>query len=672
MRLIKCRCIHPGRISAFSPISSNIEPKLGIFGGKMLVKRGIQISGTAVNPRSSGRRNDIDGLRAIAVLAVVLFHLDFRYLTGGFAGVDIFFVISGYLITGIVQREIVEGRFEVLRFYERRLRRIAPALLATMAAVFLCGLVFFMPDELRDLGASMLATAAFCSNFLFWMQADYFSGPVEFKALLHTWSLAVEEQYYIFAPPLMLLLHRWKPSSVKPVLAAICVVSFALSCAWVWIDPSGNYYLPHTRAWELLAGALVALKLFPALKSQTVAEAISAAGLGLLIFPLFALSAASAFPAWNAVPVCFGTAMVIMAGEDRQTWAGRLIGNPASVWIGLISYSLYLVHWPVIVFFKYQMLRSPDVIEKLALIALMTALAWASWKWVEEPFRNKARFSRSAIFKVALIGSAAVAVVGAGAFVAKGLPQRFGKEAQLAMREHGETADDPRAACFMKGSWRSWPGATCFLSEGTGGPVTMLWGDSHANHYSAAIANAQGLKSPVLLYASAGCAPIADVDFKVRPFCRENNDHAFDLIRQFHVKRIVMSAYWQTVLRVNDLSIAQLARTVVRLRRAGVDVRIVGENPDFAFANPAYLAARLARRPEPNADYFAEVRNDFEFNDQLQGIVGQRRFYNPMDDLCRKNKCLAYRDGHLMMIDNAHFSHFGADTVFSKMRPLFD
>lgn len=614
-----------------------------------------------------GYRADIDGLRTVAVLSVVLFHLDPRWAPGGFVGVDIFFVISGFLITGIVQREIVDGRFSILRFYERRARRIFPALFAMLACTLIAGFFIFMPDELRDLGASIVATTTFSSNILFWLQTDYFSGPVEFKPLLHTWSLAVEEQYYLLVPPLMYVLHRWSPRFVKPAFAGLFVLSFVASCVWVFIDPSGNYYLPHTRAWELFTGSLIAMNMVPRIRSDTVGNLASVVGLFLLIGPIFWLSADSVFPAWNALAPCIGAAMLIHSGNGRVTIGGRLLGLKPMAAFGLISYSLYLVHWPLISFTRYQLLREPSVIEKLTLCAAMIVLATLSWRYVETPFRDRKRVTRRTIFVLGATATALAAASGAAVFLLKGIPQRFGEMSALAQTNDAQIEES--RGCFLKGGWQDWKGDRCFLTRARGGPVTLLWGDSHANQFVPVLRRDHaGIDGSLLYYASAGCPPILDVDIPKRPDCRANNRHALEIIRQYDVRKVVLVGYWERIFHDNRLVPADMRETMRVLHSMGVKIAMIGDNPDYPLANPDFLGMRLARRDNPKAPYYTTIRNDRGFNPSLHAAARPDVFFDPMEKLCRGNECLIYADGEILMSDNAHLSTQGARLVLNQMR----
>lgn len=614
-------------------------------------------------------RGDIDGLRAIAVLSVVLYHLDNRFVPGGYVGVDIFFVISGYLITTIVHRDTVARNFNLWQFYERRVRRIFPALIVVCVACLVAGALLFVPDDLRDLGASFVAASLFSSNILFWLQADYFAGPVEFKPLLHTWSLAVEEQFYLFMPPVLWALQRMKPAWVKPIFIGIAAASFIASCAWVVIDPSGNYYLPHTRAWELLVGSLLALGVVPPIHNKRLAEAASICGLALLAAPLVLLNHESVFPAWNALWPCIGAGLMIHSGAHVRTVGRRILELRGMVWIGLISYSLYLVHWPLIVFAKYLLLRPLELAESVALGLVMLPLAWLMWRFVEQPTR-RSRTSRRTVLVAGAAAMAIMGLVGGGLFVAKGLPQRMEGQYQLASRDDAQ--DDP-TVCFMKDDWSEWSADECVVQAGQpGGGATLLWGDSHANQYAPVLSDLPSGPSRLLLYSSAGCPPILDQDFKGRPDCRANNLNALDVIRANQIDRVVLVASWEQVFKKNGMKPTVLAATVQRLEAMGVTVAVIGDNPEFPFSNPAALAVRLSRRSKPEEPYYAQVENSIGYNESLKQAAGSTEFFDPMARMCRMNRCLIYRDGMVTMRDNGHLSMFGTQLLINDLTPLLD
>lgn len=276
-------------------------------------------------------RSDIDGLRAVAVLAVIFFHFGIELFSGGFVGVGVFFVISGYLITSIIISEIKQESFSIARFYERRFRRILPALVFVAIVVLIAGSILFHPKHLVDLGRSMIATTLFSSNVLFYTQSGYFDHASELKPLLHTWSLAVEEQFYIFFPIILLAVAKYTTGKFFKWVVIIFFVSFLLSLAGMKVSESGTFYLIFTRAWELLAGSLLAIKAFPLLRNQSSRDGFSFVGLFMIIYSVFFFTSETEFPGfWALIPVV-GAAIIIYAGEESHSAVGKISEMPTSL-----------------------------------------------------------------------------------------------------------------------------------------------------------------------------------------------------------------------------------------------------------------------------------------------------------------------------------------------------
>ena len=363
-------------------------------------------------------RPEIDGLRAIAVAAVILFHAGFALFSGGFVGVDVFFVISGFLITSIIVEDLKTGRFSVLRFYERRARRILPALFTVMAACVPFAYTLLSPDDLKDFAQSLAAICLFASNVLFWGESGYFDTQAELKPLLHTWSLAVEEQFYVVFPLLLLAAWRLGRGVLLALIGAIAVASLFTSVDEVRNFPSAAFYLLPSRAWQLLVGALasfVADRWQAADVRQSAVrlahEAAGWGGMAMILLALFLFDERTPFPGLNAALPTIGTALVLLCASDL-TSVGRMLAWRPLVGLGLISYSAYLWHQPLFAFTKHALLAELPTDLAIVLCAVTIVLACLSWRYVEQPFRDRSLISRGAVFALSAAGMAAFVGLG--------------------------------------------------------------------------------------------------------------------------------------------------------------------------------------------------------------------------------------------------------------------
>ena len=349
-------------------------------------------------------RPEIDGLRAIAVLPVILFHAGFSLFSGGFVGVDIFFVISGFLITSIILKEMHLGKFSIIHFYERRARRIFPALFLVIFSCLPFAYFILLPDAAEDFSKSIVSASTFWSNIFFWTQAGYFDTQAELKPLLHTWSLAVEEQYYIFFPVLFLLFWRWGLNKIIGILVLTFLLSLSLAQWGAYNVPNPTFYLLPTRGWELLIGAFVAIYLYktPIRKDNPFQQVGSIFGLAFILFAIFNFDKETPFPSLYALVPTIGTALIIIYANSG-TFVYRLLSIRVIVMIGLLSYSAYLWHQPILAFARHAIDEDLTPSLMFALSMAVFPISYLSWKYVENPFRDKSKFSRSAIFKLSVI-----------------------------------------------------------------------------------------------------------------------------------------------------------------------------------------------------------------------------------------------------------------------------
>ncbi|SMP00149.1 Peptidoglycan/LPS O-acetylase OafA/YrhL, contains acyltransferase and SGNH-hydrolase domains [Thalassovita litoralis] len=384
-------------------------------------------------------RPDIDGLRTLAIMPVILFHAGASWLPGGFVGVDIFFVISGYLISSLILREIQAGEFSFLRFYERRLRRIIPALLGVLFVTVAAFQFIALPDQAQSAAESGIAALLSLSNFWFWRESGYFAPAAELFPLLHTWSLAVEEQFYLIFP--IVLIVFWKLRlRIGMVLVLGALATFAIGLWLSFNKPSVAYYLLPARAWELLVGAVIASGVFPPVKTPALREALSATGLGMILLSIFTIRSDMIFPGWVALLPCLGAAVVIHTGG--QSWvANRILAARPMVFVGLLSYSLYLWHWPILALLR---VRSGsihlDPTPAIGAVILTFLFAWLSWRYVESPFRNRKTMTSKRM--AAYLGGASVAVLGlAGlSIMMSGFPQRLAAPSRSPAPQVGKVA----------------------------------------------------------------------------------------------------------------------------------------------------------------------------------------------------------------------------------------
>ena len=557
---------------------------------------------------NSTYRPDIDGLRAVAVLAVVLHHLSASLVPGGYVGVDVFFVISGYLITRIISREMEEGTFTFARFYERRARRIFPALFAVLAVTLVAGYFLLLPSDYSGTLRGALGTLFFASNIVFWrdMAAGYFAATdAGLNPLLHTWSLAVEEQFYVFFPVLLLLCYRYFRRHIVLILLGCAVVSLAGAALLVQSKSVAVFFLSPFRAWELLVGSLLAFNAVPVMRSRTLREVVAGAGLLAILITCFLYDANITFPGLSALAPVLGAAVIMHAGASGPSLVGRLLQWRPVVYIGLISYSLYLWHWPLIVLTCYAMGMEPITPYIPALFISSLVLGVLSYHFIEQPFRRSVQVSRKFVYSSSLIFASVVAAVSAFGLVRGGFEARFSPE--VVTLDQTRKPHIPFANCDIKPV-----GDDCTLGLAEGKPTLIVWGDSHSLAWAPVldvILASQGAHA-MFVYTRA-CPPMLGLNNTASAHCQIKNLAVKNyLLANPDIKTVVMAAYWSAYFykdgplraqvsndqyKVSEVAKTALSSTIQWLRANNRQVVLIGPVPVYESSVPLVLALEKAR-----------------------------------------------------------------------------
>lgn len=637
-----------------------------------------------------GYRPEVDGLRAVAVVSVILFHTGLGVATGGYIGVDIFFVISGYLISSIILQQLKEKRFSFTGFYERRIRRIFPALFVTMVATSIAAWIILPPNHLQSYSQSLVATTAFASNVYFWLKSGYFGGDAELFPLLHMWSLSVEEQYYVAFPFLALFAHRGRKGTVDLVMALSLITSLWLCIKYAENDQMMAFFLTPMRAWELLFGVFIAMHQFKwraaiaRIRHLTPALEVSAAA--MILVPIWLYDTTTPFPGWSTLPPVLGTALIILLARPKSV-TGRVLASRPFVLVGLLSYSAYLWHQPLYALARMQGFAEHGWPAYFALILATFVLAAASLKFVEAPFREKGRFSRVQVYSLFFIGSALMLGAGLAGHFKGGFPQRFSKDT-LAVAATG--APSPfREKCHVEGIDARGPEGACRYFDGTSASWAVF-GDSHGVEVAYALAEQLRPAGQGVLHATfSGCQP-ALAFHSSNPGC---SDWIKRSVEYFEADRSITSvilvfrhSYYlfgdqtRTYPRVPNASpnfltglppaeareryVASLTEIVERLTASGKQVYIMEPIPDL----PTHVE-RYTFSGDPNdtdritgtsASFYKE-RNAYILTVlQKLDALPNVSLLSPTRAVCTTQRCSSLIGGKSMYFDDNHFSLEGA------------
>ncbi|HWO30298.1 MAG TPA: acyltransferase family protein, partial [Candidatus Acidoferrum sp.] len=541
-------------------------------------------------------RDDIDGLRTLAVLPVIAFHFVIlpKLFGGGFVGVDIFFVISGYLITRTIFQDVTNKTYSIVDFYNRRIRRIFPALFTVFAFCIIVAFFSSFPSEAAKIRESILSSICFVSNYLFYSQSGYFDRNSETNPLLHMWSLSVEEQFYVIFPIIIYLIRDFSNKARILLLCAATLASLLYSIWMVFIDPAAAFFLVQFRAWELLIGSLLAINAIPNLVRQWQAELVGAGGIALIVISVVLISANTPFPGLAALAPCVGAAAVIHAGAATKTLAGRILAFFPIRFVGLISYSLYLWHWPLIVFYRL-FVNQPSRLEKGALLVICTIAATVSWKFIEKPFREKP-------YKLKAFGTLAAggAVMIFTAVTSVALPSLIGSVFNYPSR----TIEVLSYAKIDESHMRA---GTCFLLSSNDknyniktivnnnclairpkDPNYLIIGDSHAAHLWSGLQTSYPAVN-FLQATVAGCTPILG-EKGGSPACAEMMQYIFErFLPLVHLDGIIISAQWNS-----GEILSRLIKTANTARSYADRVIIFGPIVEYDQALPRIIARAIA------------------------------------------------------------------------------
>lgn len=648
-------------------------------------------------PSGPHHRADIEGLRGIAVLSVFAVHSVPDAVRGGFIGVDVFFVLSGYLIASITLHELDAGNFSTARFYARRIRRLLPALLVVLLACLVFAVFWAVPADAKAIGKHVVAGAAFVSNLVLWREAGYFDPSSETKPLLHLWSLGIEEQFYLLWPLFALLLARVGRWTVATIALAL-LASFSLNVVFVALKANAVFFLPPTRLWEMLVGVLLATwshrvpggplaaaRRWVPTRSRWhrwLPDVFAAAGVALLVGALVLIDKTDHFPGWWALLPTLATFLLLAAGTDA--WVNRaILAQPVLMFYGRISYPLYLWHWPLLTFpvlLDYRL----GVAGQIGLLVVAVVLAVGTYYLVEQPLRVGRLAPRAPLLLLGGLGLAGG--FGGGLYASDGLIDLYPDRVQTIAREH--LRQDPAAyrlgTCFQTSAQlRREFAANCIDRVPADAPLTLLWGDSFAASLYPGLRDsvASGaLDMRLAQFTGPLCPPLLQASERHLIGCEEMNRVVIEQVRRERPAMVLLMGAWSAYQRAGDRTVEELEglrETIRRLRELGVTrVVVVGSFPVWRTAQPRALLSKWRQTgevPDRLADGF--VPQALVVDDLVEDIArgSGAEFVSPIRLLCNPEGCEATveRGGVLfpMAHDEAHLTGEGSRRLAQAMQP---
>ncbi|MDX8398529.1 MAG: acyltransferase family protein [Mariprofundaceae bacterium] len=637
-------------------------------------------------------RAEIDGLRALAIVPVILFHAGFEQFSGGFVGVDVFFVISGYLITAIILSEKELGTFSLLDFYDRRARRILPALFCVMLVSLPFAWFWLLPADMNDFSKSLIAVSTFSSNIYFWSEIGYWGAANELKPMLHTWSLAVEEQYYVLFPLYLMLMWRFRKRWILGSFLVIAAISLLVAQWGAYHKPSANFFLLPSRGWELAIGASIAFYFLYRKKTirkllswKIVDEMLSLLGLLMITYAVFLFDEHVPHPSiYTLIPV-IGTGLIILF-SSKETLVGRFLGAKVLVGIGLISYSTYLWHQPLFSFARHRSLTEPS--DGLFIILALSSclLGYVSWRYVEKPFRERGRVSSKSFFIFAVTGLSIFIVIGLMGYFSKGFKDRIVQGGQkLSSIEQSLGGNYGLSkTCDLTFTLSS----DCRTSDD---PEIMVWGDSYAMHLVSGIM-ASNPDAKIIQMTKSSCGPFMSLAPVITKYpkgwargCMDFNHQVIQWLQDNNtVKYAVLSSPFQAYLSKNsqvllknnkrasaslDLAVQSFKATLQWLKSQGVT--------PIVFSPPPITGDNLGRCLS-RARLFGENLNSCDFR-KAEIQSGQQAVYSFLDeigrdynvyflqdDICAHGLCTPYLDNTFLYRDAGHLSSAGSAVLGKK------
>ncbi len=623
---------------------------------------------THVNVKHSlNYRPEIDGLRALAVLAVLASHFGLHYFEGGYVGVDIFFVLSGFLITSIIRNKVEENKFSFKDFYLRRFLRIYPALVITIFFTLITGFFIFLPSDLENLGWSSLAANLSFSNIYFWQNMGYFDGAAIEKPLLHTWSLAVEEQFYIFFPPFFFIIARYCYSHLKVVLSVLFVVSFTLAAWSAYEKPTASFFLPITRAWELLVGSGLAIYDIK-LRDANTKKFLSLLGIVLIGVSILGYTEQTVFPGISALLPTVGTALLVIGGDKHSSFMYSILTNRVVTFIGQISYSLYLIHWPLIVFAQYHLMRALSSFESVALFILCFLIATIMWRIIEVPFRSSvanrpAKFTGVTLLIFITSFLLSMLFIETDGFE-KSFPQR-----SLFKQEKPKVELETR--CFFDLNERDFESVDknlCRINseEQVTSSKVVLLGDSYANHYLTAFYNQLNLNEIGFYQIAAGSCPHLLYFMPEERGCSSFVENAAIWVTSTRPDKIILSANWWSYSRDPSL-FSSLKKTIRFYKAYDIDVIVIGVSPVYP-SNVKNIAMREFRtKNEGERKYFIQFDEQLDIRLKAAAEGSGATYFSVHSEFCQENVCKYGNANFLYHLDKGHFTYSGAKIVVEKL-----